>query len=123
MPLEAKDRACIQGEKREIGGTRGSFRGWRVGGFSQQAAVKEKGMAFYLVSAIPRADRMDDLHARLAADEFVPLRPFGPTVSRSLRNARRRPDGVAVWEEEDYCRPPLAQEREAVLIITSRTSG
>jgi hypothetical protein len=20
-----------------------------------------------------------------------------------------------VWEEEDYCRPPLAQEREAVL--------
>ena len=24
-------------------------------------------------------------------------------------------DGVAVWEEEDYCRPPLVQEREAVL--------
>ena len=26
-----------------------------------------------------------------------------------------RSDGVAVWEEEDYCDPPLAQEREAVL--------
>lgn len=23
--------------------------------------------------------------------------------------------GVAVWEEEDYCTPPLAQERAAVL--------
>jgi hypothetical protein len=77
--------------------------------------VKEKDMAFYLVSAIPRPDRIDDLQARLAADEFVPLRPFGPTVSRSLRNARLRPDGVAVWEEEDYCRPPLAEERAAVL--------
>jgi hypothetical protein len=22
---------------------------------------------------------------------------------------------MAVWEEEDYCRPPLAQEREAML--------
>jgi hypothetical protein len=25
------------------------------------------------------------------------------------------PDGTAVWEEEDYCRPPLAEERAAVL--------
>lgn len=72
-------------------------------------------MAYYLVSGTPRADRMDDLQKRLEADEFVPLRPFGPTLSGSLRNARRRPDGVAVWEEEDYCQPPLAQERGAVL--------
>lgn len=72
-------------------------------------------MAFYLVSAIPRADRVDELQTRLAADEFVPLRPFGQALSGSLRNARRRADGLAVWEEEDYCSPPLAQERAAVL--------
>jgi hypothetical protein len=46
-------------------------------------------MAYYLVSARPLAPRMDDLEAKL--------------IER------------AVWEEEDYCRPPLAQEREAVL--------
>ncbi len=72
-------------------------------------------MAYYLVAGTLRADRVDELQRRLAADEFVPLRPFGPTLSGSLRNARRRPDGVVVWEEEDYCRPPLAQERGAVL--------
>jgi hypothetical protein len=72
-------------------------------------------MAHYLVTAKPRADLLDDLERRLAADEFVPLRPFGESLSSSLRQARRRPDGAAVWEEEDYCRPPLAQEREAVL--------
>jgi hypothetical protein len=43
------------------------------------------------------------------------MRPFGQSLAYSLRNARLRRDGVAVWEEEDYCRPPLAQEREAVL--------
>lgn len=72
-------------------------------------------MAHYLVSATPRAERFDDLRARLAVNEFVGLRPFGPALSMSLRNARQRPDGIAVWEEEDYCRPPLVQERSAVL--------
>ena len=72
-------------------------------------------MAFYLVSAVPKNDRMEELGRRLAAEEFVSLRPFGKTVSHSLKNARLRRDGVAVWEEEDYCSPPLAQERTAVL--------
>ena len=72
-------------------------------------------MAYYLVSGIPRGDRIDDLQARLAADEYMGLRPFGRSLSGSLRNARRRADGTAIWEEEDYCRPPLAQERAAVL--------
>ncbi|MCC6446387.1 MAG: hypothetical protein IT210_23420 [Armatimonadetes bacterium] len=72
-------------------------------------------MSHYLVSALPKADLMENIEARLAADEFMPLRPFGRALSNSLRNARRRGDGLAVWEEEDYCRPPLAQEREAVL--------
>ena len=72
-------------------------------------------MAFYLVSAVPKHGRLDELQQRLARAEFVSLRPFGATLSASLANARIRRDGVAVWEEEDYCRPPLAEERAAVL--------
>lgn len=51
---------------------------------------------------------------KLAANEFAALRPFGKALSFSLRRARRLPDGRAMWEEEDYCQPPLAQERAAV---------
>lgn len=72
-------------------------------------------MAFYLVSALPQRDKLEELGARLARGEFLGLRPFGKTLTNSLNNARLRRDGVAVWEEEDYCDPPLAQEREAVL--------
>jgi hypothetical protein len=72
-------------------------------------------MAFYLVSAVPKHGRLEELGMRLARDEFVSLRPFGRTLSTSLRGARLRDNGVAVWEEEDYCQPPLAQERAAVL--------
>src|SRR4030042_132433 len=72
-------------------------------------------MAFYLVSAVPKPGRLDALHQGLARAEFMSLRPFGPTLSASLANARIRRDGVAVWEEEDYCQPPLAEERAAVL--------
>lgn len=43
------------------------------------------------------------------------MNPFGRELTRSLRRARVRDDGEAVWEEEDYCSPPLAQERDAVL--------
>jgi hypothetical protein len=72
-------------------------------------------MAYYLVSARPLADRMDDLEAKLSERAFQELEPFGRSLTASLEGARRLPDGTAVWEEEDYCRPPLAQEREAVL--------
>jgi hypothetical protein len=72
-------------------------------------------MAYYLVSARPLVDRMDDLEAKLSEHAFVALQPFGRALTASLEAARRLPDGTAVWEEEDYCRPPLAQEREAVL--------
>jgi hypothetical protein len=72
-------------------------------------------MAFYLVSAVPQHGRLEELGERLARAEFMSLRPFGATLSASLKNARIRRDGVAVWEEEDYCAPPLAQERAAVL--------
>jgi hypothetical protein len=72
-------------------------------------------MAFYLVTAVPDRARMEELSTRLVGDEIVAMKPFGRSLSHSLRNARLRRDGVAIWEEEDYCRPPLAQEREAVL--------
>src|SRR5215467_2831026 len=72
-------------------------------------------MAHYLVSAVPRTDRLDELRARLTRDEFLKLQPFGRALTKSLRDARIREDGLAVWEEEDYCRPPLAEERTAVL--------
>lgn len=72
-------------------------------------------MSYYLVSATPRRDLLDDLHDRLERGEFRTMRPFGKALSMSLENARRTGDGGAIWEEEDYCRPPLAQERAAVL--------
>ena len=40
---------------------------------------------------------------------------FGKALTRSLNEARTQPDGIAIWEEEDYCSPPLAEERAAVL--------
>jgi hypothetical protein len=72
-------------------------------------------MAYYLVTATPRDDLLAELSERLGRDEFAALRPFGRALTTSLRRARRLPNGKAMWEEEDYCRPPLAQERQAVL--------
>lgn len=71
-------------------------------------------MAHFLVRARPKPGKVGELAARLAADAFVDLEPFGRALSRGLREARLDADG-AVWEEEDYCSPPLAQERAAVL--------
>ncbi len=72
-------------------------------------------MAYYLVEAVAKEERLPELAKRLENDEFLSMRPFGVSITFSLRGARRRPDGGVVWEEEDYCSPPLAQERAAVL--------
>lgn len=72
-------------------------------------------MAHYLVTARAISDRLPELRARLDAGEIAPLRPFGAALDAALKGARRRPDGMVVWEEEDYCQPPLAMERAAVL--------
>lgn len=74
-------------------------------------------MAYYLVTAVPVSERIEELGNLLRRDAFVNLRPFGGAITLSLRNARLREDGSAVWEEEDYCTPPLAQEKAAVLDI------
>jgi hypothetical protein len=72
-------------------------------------------MAYYLVTASPREELLGELRDKLTRHAFVGLQPFGRALSSSLRRARRLPDGRVIWEEEDYCRPPLAEERAAVL--------
>lgn len=72
-------------------------------------------MAWYLVKARIRPHCMDELEERLQAKAFIDMKPFGRALTRSLENARVAGPDVAIWEEEDYCSPPLAQEREAVL--------
>ena len=73
-------------------------------------------MAFYLVRARPYPERLAELRGQLESGAFRKLRPFGKALTASLEGARRDPEtGEAVWEEEDYCSPPLAMEREAVL--------
>ena len=74
-------------------------------------------MAHYLVKAQYRADLLDELRQRLDRGEINQMRPFGRALQYSLDHARLDPQGDAwtVWEEEDYCNPPLAQERAAVL--------
>jgi len=72
-------------------------------------------MAYYLVRAKPKAERLRELSRQLQRKAFVGLRPFGKALTHSLENARSESDGRAIWEEEDYCSPPLAEERAAVL--------
>ncbi len=72
-------------------------------------------MPHYLVHARPDPDRLPELKKRLESGEILSMRPFGRALASGLTQARRRPDGRVVWEEEDYCSPPLAEERAAVL--------
>jgi len=58
---------------------------------------------------------MNNLRKWLDSGEIRAMRPFGQALHEGLENARWQADGVAIWEEEDYCVPPLAQERAAVL--------
>ncbi len=72
-------------------------------------------MAHYLVHATPKPHKIAKLASQLDADAFSHLEPFGQALTSSLRGARVEPGGEAIWEEEDYCSPPLAMERDAVL--------
>jgi hypothetical protein len=72
-------------------------------------------MAYYLVKARFHEDLLAELRSRLDTGEIRQMRPFGSALQYSLENARIDQPGWAIWEEEDYCRPPLAQERAAVL--------
>ena len=72
-------------------------------------------MAYYLVKAKPNDDQLEELRTWLDSGEIANMRPFGQSLQYSLDNSRRDAGGWAVWEEEDYCRPPLAMERAAVI--------
>ncbi|MFQ5924291.1 MAG: hypothetical protein ACE5M4_15760 [Anaerolineales bacterium] len=72
-------------------------------------------MAYYLVRARPKLNKLGELEKLLMRKAFEGLRPFGQALSTGLCGARIGEDGVALWEEEDYCSPPLAMERAAVL--------
>jgi len=72
-------------------------------------------MAYYLVQAKPIDERLQDLRRRLDSGEIRSMRPFGRALQYGLDNARLQENGIAIWEEEDYCVPPLAQERAAIL--------
>ena len=74
-------------------------------------------MSHYLVKAQAHENLLAELRTRLDSGEIKKMRPFGTALHYSLNNARLDPQGNhwLVWEEEDYCVPPLAQERAAVL--------
>jgi len=74
-------------------------------------------MAHYLVKAQYQKDLLTELRTRLDSGEINRMRPFGTALQYSLDHARLDPQGQGwvIWEEEDYCSPPLAQERAAVL--------
>jgi hypothetical protein len=74
-------------------------------------------MAFYLVKTRPRMDLLEILHRELSTGKISKMSPFGKSIQYSLENARIDTEDrdFALWIEEDYCSPPLAMEREAVL--------
>lgn len=72
-------------------------------------------MAHYLVRATLNEELRDELAEKLMDRAFVDMKPFGVGLTDGLEGARIQRDGRIVWEEEDYCTPPLAMEREAVL--------
>jgi hypothetical protein len=72
-------------------------------------------MAYYLVHARAKVDKLKQLKKRLESGEIKGMRPFGIALDESLQGAKLDKNGLAVWEENDYCNPPLAMERAAVL--------
>ncbi len=72
--------------------------------------------AIWLVRAKPRFGKLQELRGRLDSGEITVMHPFGESLYEGLTKARiKRDEGFAYWEEEDYCHPPLAEERRAVL--------
>lgn len=73
-------------------------------------------MAYRFVRARPKWGRLSELWERLQSGDIQKMEPFGESMARALHDARVDTDtGKAVWIEEDYCTPPLAMERSAVL--------
>ncbi|PZA08117.1 MULTISPECIES: hypothetical protein [unclassified Meiothermus] len=73
-------------------------------------------MTYYLMRAKAKGN-LAELKRRLDGGEIqvMRMRPFRAALDDSLQGARLEPDGTWVWERQDYCVPPLAMERAAVL--------
>jgi hypothetical protein len=69
----------------------------------------------YLVTAKLKRELFKELKDSLNRDLFYNLKPFGHALTFSLKNAKIQEDCLITWEEEDYCVPPLKEERENVL--------
>jgi hypothetical protein len=83
--------------------------------FLNDNAAEYLHMTLYIVRAKPKKD-ISGLRKEMDSGKISNLRPFGRSLQYSLENARMdNKDGYATWVEEDYCSPPLAMEREAVL--------
>lgn len=72
-------------------------------------------MAHYLIKAKPKDGVLGNLEKSLKQNLFFDIKPFGKALTLGLKNARLHSDGEAVWEEEDYCNPPLLEEKSKVL--------
>ena len=72
-------------------------------------------MAHYLVKGKLKDGKRGELLGALENEEFAGLEPFGESLTYSLEHAKEDEEGRWVWEELDYCDPPLKQEREKVL--------
>jgi hypothetical protein len=72
-------------------------------------------MAYYLVEGKINPKTEGDLKNKIEKHTFISLKPFGKALSFGLENARIEQPDVWLWEEEDYCTPPLKQERAAVI--------
>ena len=82
-------------------------------------------MAHYLVIAKPKSERLEELEQQLERRSFETMKPFGRSLTYSLKNARLRVDGIATWEEEDYCSPPSVSltPRQGFFITNSKNNS
>lgn len=73
-------------------------------------------MPYYLVKGRFHPGRQEALREWLTSGEIAAMRPFGPSLSGALEQARwEEPTGKAAWEVVCFCPTPLADERPAVL--------
>lgn len=72
-------------------------------------------MPYYLITAKPYDDTVEELKQRVKKREFMLLQPFGEALTYGLENAKLDELGNWRWEELDYCSPPLKEERAQVL--------
>ena len=79
-------------------------------------------MAYYLVSARAKPEKLGELAGRLAADAFLHLEPFGRALFKGLRGARIDGDRV-VWEERTTARRRLRRSARQSWMTTSMPSA